>query len=169
MQKVAVDNLSTSVMNDETWRGIIVRSIPPTPKWLPVIPSLYAMSTLADIISTLFAHGMIIGRDILSQMITAMSSSNTVLAAQTTEGCMNPNCKEAIYPYNQQLLLARRWKGRSVSNTSVELLNRSAFFTVINLFSQFSVETQKFKRLFNQSRFKEISNHFLIFTFFHLI
>ena len=57
-RKAAVDNLSTSVMNDETWRGINIRSIPPTPKWLPVIPSLYAMSTSADIISTLFAHGI---------------------------------------------------------------------------------------------------------------
>ena len=33
-RKAAVDNLSTSVMNDETWRGIVIRSIPPMPKWL---------------------------------------------------------------------------------------------------------------------------------------
>src|SRR5271156_2237985 len=63
-RKVAIDNLSSSPMNDETWRGVIIRSIPPTPKWLPVIPSLYALSSSADIVSTLFAHGMIIGRDI---------------------------------------------------------------------------------------------------------
>src|SRR5271170_4084721 len=29
-RKAAVDNLSTSPMSDETWRGIIIRSIPPT-------------------------------------------------------------------------------------------------------------------------------------------
>ena len=91
--KAAVDNLSTSVMDDETWRGIIIRSIPPTPKWLPVIPSLYAMSSSADIISTLLAHGMIIGRDVTNKVTTGMSPSNTVLAARTTEGCTNPNCK----------------------------------------------------------------------------
>ena len=47
------------------------------------------MSSSADIISTLFAHGMIVGRD------TKMngSSSNTVLVAWTNEGCTNPNCE----------------------------------------------------------------------------
>ena len=42
-RKVAVNSLSTPAMTDETWRGIIIRSIPPTTKWLPVIPSLYVM------------------------------------------------------------------------------------------------------------------------------
>ena len=88
-RKAAVDNLGTSIMSDETWRGVIIRSIPPTAKWLPVIPSLYAMSSSADIISTLFAHGMIIGGNTKS----SGNSSNTVLAARTTEGCTNPNCK----------------------------------------------------------------------------
>src|ERR1700679_1722869 len=32
-RKAAVDNLSTSPMSDEAWRGIIIRSIPPTTKW----------------------------------------------------------------------------------------------------------------------------------------
>ena len=59
-RKVAVDNLSTSAMSDETWRGVIIQSIPPMPKWLPVIPSLYTMTSSVDITSTLFAHGMII-------------------------------------------------------------------------------------------------------------
>jgi hypothetical protein len=78
IRKVAVDNLNTSVMSDETWRGIIIRSIPPTSKWLPVIPSLYAMSSSADIISTLFAHGMIVGGN---KTATSGNSSNTALAA----------------------------------------------------------------------------------------
>ena len=89
-RKAAVDNLSTSGMSDETWRGIIIRSIPPTTKWLPVIPSLYAMSTAADIISTLFAHGLILGRDPGNK---AASPSNTALAARTNNGCTNPQCK----------------------------------------------------------------------------
>ena len=76
-RRAAVDNMSMSVMNDETWRGIIIRSIPPTAKWLPVIPSLYALSSSADIILTLFAHGMIIGRDAKA----SAGSSNTVLVA----------------------------------------------------------------------------------------
>jgi hypothetical protein len=63
-RKVALDNLSTPAMTDETWRGIIIRSIPPTAKWLPVIPSLYAMGSSVDIISTLLAHGMILAREV---------------------------------------------------------------------------------------------------------
>jgi hypothetical protein len=89
-RKAAVDNLSTSAMSDETWRGIIIRSIPPTMKWLPVIPSLYSMRSAADITSTLFAHGMILGRDPSNK---TASPSNTALVARTTEGCTNPNCK----------------------------------------------------------------------------
>lgn len=91
-RKAAVDNLSSSGMSDEAWRGIIIRSIPPTAKWLPVIPSLYTMTTSADIVSTLFAHGMILGRDPSNKTSTS-NSSNTVLAARTNEGCTNPNCK----------------------------------------------------------------------------
>lgn len=30
-RRAAVNNLSTTAMSDETWRGIIIRSIPPTP------------------------------------------------------------------------------------------------------------------------------------------
>ena len=89
-RKVAVDNLSSSSMDDETWKGLIIRSIPPTPKWLPVIPSLYALTSSSDIVSTLLAHGMILGRDTK----TSSSASTTALAARTTtEGCTNPNCK----------------------------------------------------------------------------
>jgi hypothetical protein len=74
-------------MSDEAWWGIITQSIPPTTKWLPVIPSLYAMLSSADIISTLFAHGIIVRRD------SKGGSSNTILTAWTTEGCTNLNCK----------------------------------------------------------------------------
>jgi hypothetical protein len=93
-RKAAVDNLCTEAMTDETWRGIIIRSIPPTSKWLPVIPSLYSMTTSADIISTLLAHGMILGRG-TAKVATTATASNTVLAARTTpaEWCQNPNCK----------------------------------------------------------------------------
>ena len=93
-RKAAVDSLSAEgqAMPDETWRGIIIRSIPPTAKWLPVIPSLYTMSNSADIFSTLLAHGMILGR---GTKVSGVNSSNTVLAAQTTdsEGCTNTGCK----------------------------------------------------------------------------
>ena len=92
-QRATVDNQSTSIMRNETWRGVIIHSIPPTTKWLPVIPSLYLMASSADIISTLFAHGMIIGREIPTKTTTSMSQSNTVLAARMTESCTNPNCK----------------------------------------------------------------------------
>lgn len=91
--RAAVDNLSAQAMSDETWRGIIIRSIPPTVKWLPVIPSLYTMTASADIISTLLAHGMILGRGATNKVTTAASGSATALATHTTEGCTNPNCK----------------------------------------------------------------------------
>ena len=51
------------------------------------------MSSSADIVSTLFAHGMIIGRNTNNRANTSANSSNTVLAVWTTEGCTNPNCK----------------------------------------------------------------------------
>jgi hypothetical protein len=88
-------------MSDETWRGIIIRSIPPTANWLPVIPSLYTMATSADIISTLCAHGMILTRYYTTTAI-GVNSPNTALAAQTTNsdsgglGCTNPDCKAKI-------------------------------------------------------------------------
>ena len=90
-RKAAVDNLSTAVMTDETWRGVIIRFIPPTLKWLSVIPSLYMMTTSADVISTLLAHGMILDRG--TQNKPSLGSTNTVLIARTTDGCTNPNCK----------------------------------------------------------------------------
>src|SRR6202522_1973792 len=89
-RKAAVDNLDASVMSDEAWRGVIIRSIPPTARWLSIIPSLCAMASSADIISTLLAYVMIIGRNTK----TSASSLNTVLVARTIgKGCSNPNCK----------------------------------------------------------------------------
>ena len=52
-RKAAVDNLSTSVMTDEAWQDIIICSIPSMSKWLPVIPSLYALLSSLDVISIL--------------------------------------------------------------------------------------------------------------------
>ncbi len=90
-RKAGVDNLSTTGMTDETWKGIVIRSIPTTAKWLPVIPSLYAMTSTADIFSTLVAHGMILDRGIRSKPTSG--SSNTALAVRTVDECTNPNCK----------------------------------------------------------------------------
>ena len=90
-RKAAVDSLSISMMTDEAWKGIIIRSIPPTMKWLLVIPSLYAMTSPADIFSTLIAHGMIL--DWGTQNKPVSGSSNTALVARTADACTNPNCK----------------------------------------------------------------------------
>ena len=89
--KAAVDNLSTSAMADEMWRGIVIRSIPPTPKWLPVIPSLYGMTSTTDIFSTLIAHGMILDRGTRNKPTSG--SSNVALVVKTMDVCTNPNCK----------------------------------------------------------------------------
>jgi len=78
-------------MVDEMWKGIIIRSIPPTMRWLPVIPSLYSMTSTADIFSTLIAHGMILDRG--SQNRPTSGASNTALAAKVVDACTNPNCK----------------------------------------------------------------------------
>ena len=51
------------------------------------------MSTSADIISTLLARGMILGRGAGSKVTAGTGNSNTVLAAWTMEGCTNPQCK----------------------------------------------------------------------------
>src|SRR6266511_3287053 len=91
-RKATVDNLSMATMSDETWKGIVICSIPPTTKWLPVIPSLYSMTSTADIFSTLIAHGMILSRGVRNKP-TSGSSTNTALAARTRDACTNPNCK----------------------------------------------------------------------------
>ncbi len=90
-RKAAVDNLSTTAMTEETWKGIVIRSIPPTMRWLPVIPSLYAMTSTADIFSTLLAHGMILERGTKNK--PSSGSSNTALVASSVVACTNPNCK----------------------------------------------------------------------------
>ena len=87
----AVDNLSDKAMTEETWRGILIRSIPPTSNWLPVIPSLYTLSTSADVVSTLLAHGMILNRR--SEAKPSSNSSSTALVAKVGDSCTNPNCK----------------------------------------------------------------------------
>ncbi len=89
--KVAVDNLSTTPMSDEMWKGIVICSIPPTSKWLPVIPFLYSMTSAADIFSTLIAHGMILDRGVRGKPMSG--SSTTALATSTVNACTNPNCK----------------------------------------------------------------------------
>jgi hypothetical protein len=91
-RKAALNNLSTSAMDDEAWRGIIIRSLPTSNKWLPVIPALYGMTNSASIISTLIAHAMILGRDVTKHATTS-NSTNTALAARANESCTNPNCK----------------------------------------------------------------------------
>ena len=90
-RKAAVDSLSPTAMKDEAWKGIVIQSIPPTSKWLPVIPSLYGLSTTANVLSTLLAHGMILDRGTRSKPTSG--SSTTALTATTSGGCTNPNCK----------------------------------------------------------------------------
>ena len=91
-RRAALDNLDTSPMSDDSWKGILIRSIPPSPKWLPLIPSLYALGTSAEIITTLYAHALILARH--SDLGQASSSqSNTALAAKSSASCVNPNCK----------------------------------------------------------------------------
>ena len=92
-QKATIDNLSTFLMGDETWRGVIIWSILPTAKWLPVIPSLYTMSSFADIVLTLLAHSMIIGRDPNNRATRNTNCSDAALIVKMNKGCMNPNCK----------------------------------------------------------------------------
>ena len=90
-RKAVVDTLNAKAMDVDTWKGIIIRSIPPTTKWLPVIPSLYAMSSAADIFSTLIAHGMILDRGTRTKPTSG--SSSTALVVKSFASCTNPNCK----------------------------------------------------------------------------
>ena len=89
--RATVDNLSMSAISDETWRGIIIHSIPTTARWLPIIPSLYTLVSSADIVSHLLAHGMIL--DWGNENKPTSGSSNTALVAKITDACTNPNCK----------------------------------------------------------------------------
>ena len=51
------------------------------------------MSSSAGIVSTLLAHGMIIGRDTNNKVNASTNHSKTVLAAKLNDTCTNPNCK----------------------------------------------------------------------------
>jgi hypothetical protein len=115
-RKMTFDNLTTTPMTEETWKGIIIRSIPPTPKWLPVIPSLYSMTSSADIISTLLVHRMILGGDTSNK---ATTSSNTALAARTTEDALTLNAKlENVPPIPQPTAIGRE-AGRKDSSRQI--------------------------------------------------
>ena len=98
-RRAAVNNLSTTSMTDEAWRGIIIRSIPPTTKWLPVIPSLYTMTSLADLVSTLLAHGMI------------LKFIQYRFGHQGFQWVYQPQLQgeETFHTYHRQLLLAWGW------------------------------------------------------------
>ena len=109
-RKATLNNLSSSVMSDETWRGIIIRSIPPTAKWLPVIPSLYSMTTSANIILTLINHGIVLDRG--SPPKGASNTSRTALTTRTTEGCTNPNCKARKKSSHTTAKLLLAWRGQ---------------------------------------------------------
>src|SRR6266545_7042362 len=60
-------------------------------KWLPVIPSLYSMTSTTDIFSILIAHGMILNRGTRNKPTSG--SSSTALIVKTVNACTNPNCK----------------------------------------------------------------------------
>lgn len=94
-QKAAVDNFSETTIPDETWRGVIICSIPPTSRWLSVIPSLYTLNLSADIVLHLLAHDMIL--DWGNENKPTTISFNMVLAARLTDPCTNPNCKAKKY------------------------------------------------------------------------
>ena len=113
-RRAAVDNLSTTAMSDETWRGIIIRSIPPSAKWLPVIPSLYSMSNAADIISTLLAHGMILGRGAL-KVSAGGSSSNTVPLLDLLRDAQIPIAKQRSDLLTQPIIATGQEVGKRVS------------------------------------------------------
>src|SRR6202522_1952316 len=109
-RKATLDNLSSSVMSDETWRGIIIRSIPPTAKWLPVIPSLYSMTTSANIISTLINHGIVLDRGSPPKGVS--DTSGTALTTHAMEGCTNPNCKARKKSSHTTAKLLLAWRGQ---------------------------------------------------------
>jgi transposase InsO family protein len=87
VKKAALDNLMKNPMDDEAWRGIIIRSIPPTPQWLPLIPSLYALPSAVEVFAMMSSHGMIL------DLHKPAGNSSMALAVRTNGGCKNPNCK----------------------------------------------------------------------------
>src|SRR5260221_13665131 len=86
-----MDSLSTTTMTNETWKEIIIYLIPPTMKWLLIIPSLYAKNSTTDIFSTLITHRMILNQGTQSKPTSGLS--NTALVARTIDACTNLNCK----------------------------------------------------------------------------
>ncbi|KAK0221147.1 hypothetical protein EDD85DRAFT_960314 [Armillaria nabsnona] len=85
----AVNDLHTTALSDQEFKGIIIRSIISTDHWMPILPSLYQMPTSSDVISHLQTHA-----GTLRAMGKGPSQSQALAAgAPPTCGCRNPDCK----------------------------------------------------------------------------
>lgn len=89
-KRKAVDDLSDvgKSMEDTEFRGTLIRAMPLTSNWLPMIPSLYACMSSSDIIVLLQTHAFTLYGD------KKPSDSSLALATGTFgRSCTNPQCK----------------------------------------------------------------------------
>ncbi len=88
-KRCAINDLRTTALSDQEFKGIIIRSIIPTDHWMPILPSLYQMPTSSDVISHLQTHAAT-----LHAAGKGPSQSQALAAgAPPTRGCRNPDCK----------------------------------------------------------------------------
>ncbi|KAK0242140.1 hypothetical protein EDD85DRAFT_785306 [Armillaria nabsnona] len=88
MKQHAVNDLHTTALTDQEFKGIIICSIIPMDNWMPILPSLYQMATSSDIIFHLQTHAAT-----LRAAGKGPSLSQALGAPTTFCRCHNPDCK----------------------------------------------------------------------------
>ncbi|KAK0431593.1 hypothetical protein EV421DRAFT_1720396, partial [Armillaria borealis] len=89
----AVDDLSdpTKVMTDQEFQGIIIRSIPHVPNWIPLIPTLYQCKLSIEVILLLQTHHLTLYKG--KKPDTSLALNASVRPSPTGKWCRNPECK----------------------------------------------------------------------------
>ncbi|KAJ3931894.1 MAG: hypothetical protein NXY57DRAFT_1038844 [Lentinula lateritia] len=91
-----VNDLSDIAIDDKTYCGILIRSIPLSPTWIPLIPTLYGISSSTGIVALLSTHAYTLYGD-LESAVSSTPDTSLALAAMSSHDpstpCKNPKCK----------------------------------------------------------------------------
>ncbi|PBK93560.1 hypothetical protein ARMGADRAFT_1101663 [Armillaria gallica] len=124
MKRRAVNDLCTTALSDQEFKGIIIHSIIPTDHWMPILLSLYQMPTSSNIISHLQTHAAT-----LCAMRKGPSQSQALVArAPPTHRCCNPNCKAC--DKTQHMMENCYWPGGEKEATTNNMANTTRHFVL---------------------------------------
>ncbi|KAJ3845829.1 hypothetical protein EV368DRAFT_70405 [Lentinula lateritia] len=104
-----VNDLSSTPIDDKTFCGILICSIPLSPPWLPLIPSLYGIPTSTGIIALLATHAFNLYGD-LESATSSTTDTSLALAAIT------PNARPLLRPVMDGPTATGRVEGKKDSS-----------------------------------------------------